>query len=704
MRIAIDAEYNRPSDPDMGLLCVSVMQDDGKGHTFWVEDFAESLKFAEYMKKREGATLLCYYGSLAEVRVLMALGIDPYKYKWHDLSLSWNWLRNKDNRYSYGNLLKVMGGKIVLLQKSVPPVAVAYKKASKEEKDQAKLENLAEAKSQGANSTEEVGKGLLDCLYFFGVLSGEELKDAAIEKAEMHKQIVHGGKEWIQSNKTRIMDYCYTDVSLLFDLEAILKTELAKVLAEPTLFFDFKQPQSMIPFPQGVAEYITPDMVIEKMGNWCCLTGIYGYRGLPLNKKRMDTIRDKAQNILRDLQMAWNEEEDYPLYEVRKSTHRTYPYIRETIVASQELKDIWCKAQEERLNIDWNRTESGQYDTDKKYLETLVAGDDCPIKRYLRHKKAISSITGFAQDGKGIWDSVGSDYVNRPNYNPYGTQTGRNGHKSSSFIFAGPHWTRCVVEPPKGKVLLEFDYGSEEVWIAGCASKDDALMKSYLSADVYWSYMAFTGAVPIEIGIPTEEQRSQEPWAKYAKLRSPYKTIFLSISYGAQAKSLYQAVATSTGNADLTIEDGKKWLREFQEAYPQYAEWKEILLDYYAQGYQLMLPDFYRLGVDNMSPLSTANMPIQGTGSTILRVACKMLYEQGIEVISTMHDAITVLCDEQLADVTAKRVEKLMSDAAKIVLEADGMKVGDAEIVKHGETWLHGRGKADYKRFEKYFS
>lgn len=277
------------------------------------------------------------------------------------------------------------------------------------------------------------------------------------------------------------------------------------------------------------------------------------------------------------------------------------------------------------------------------------------------------------------------------------------------IVNAGPNHRFAMVVGGTCVIAHNCDYGSQEVFIAGSISGDKNLKNAYSSADVYMYYAQLTGMYPKDLPIPTEDQRSEEWFKPYKKVRSISKTLNLSMQFGAGAKAVAAAVRDATKDLSITDEQGYKWVEEYHDAYEDYYYLTKEIKDFYtgkkiSDKLGIMLVDGWRMGTDNPSPLSAGNLPIQGLGSVILREACRMLDDAGIYVIATLHDAVTVYCKEEEAEEIGKQTSVIMQEAAKKILGEYGMKVGHPEILKHGELWLHSeKAQAHWAKLKSHF-
>jgi DNA polymerase-1 len=100
---------------------------------------------------------------------------------------------------------------------------------------------------------------------------------------------------------------------------------------------------------------------------------------------------------------------------------------------------------------------------------------------------------------------------------------------------------------------------------------------------------------------------------------------------------------------------------------------------------------------ENANPRSLRNFPMQANGAEMLRVACCLAWERGIEVCAPVHDAVLICAplDRLDADISAMRA--CMAEASRVVL--DGFELGtDAHVVEHPERYMDPRGAVTWNR------
>ena len=713
---AIDFEFNHPSSPGMGLISCSLFLDN-KLFNYWLRDPVDMLLLTGHLNEiKYTHTLVGYSIQQAEARCVAAMGLNPNEWQWRDLLAEWQWLRNCDNKYKYGKIIDNAG----FPKFTVPPKMRVGKKASQEEIDYAaevNQEYLDDIKQASVDDSphgmevgmEEAGFSMLDCQYFFEAINILQYREAAATKRRVRDGIIIGGsEESIQENRAVITEYNAGDVADLLDLADAITEAMKEAAAEPHL-------------QMYKGELIEPVLDAGKiqldLGDWCARLAKYGYRGIPLNKDRLQRLLKVIPELTKESKGNWNKDYiDTPIYrmgfsatmlEKRSTPLLKSPYIGGELTADSEMLSRLIGTFAEENHIEWPRTRTGQFDTSAKVIERYATGESI-IKQYQRHKNHLSSMKAFTErDGKiDAMGYIGNDWKQRPDFGAYGTQSSRNAAKAKSFCFLGSHWMRILVDPEPGFTLIECDYSGQEVLIGAVLSGDSNLLKTYLSPDVYMTYAQLTGMYPSNMPIPTEEERAKEWFKPYKLTRSIAKTLFLSMQYGAGFKNVAAAVRDATKDSSISDEQGREWVAGFADAYPDYAALvREFKMKYKEQGYRVVLQNGWRMGPDNQSLLSASNVHVQGTGACVLMEACKLCDEAQIPVIATLHDALTFYCPEEYAEGMAAEGSRLMRQAAFNVLGVDHIKIGHPEIVRHGDWWIHSeKAQKAWSRLEKYFA
>jgi DNA polymerase I len=133
-------------------------------------------------------------------------------------------------------------------------------------------------------------------------------------------------------------------------------------------------------------------------------------------------------------------------------------------------------------------------------------------------------------------------------------------------------------------------------------------------------------------------------------------------------------------------------LRAHRETYPKFWRWSDSVVDdaVLTGSLQTTFGWTLRLG-QGANPRAVRNFHMQAGGAEMLRSACCLATERGIEVCAPVHDALLICAPiERLSeDVAATRAA--MGEASRIVL--DGFEVRtEAKIVRHPDRYSDKRG------------
>lgn len=339
-----------------------------------------------------------------------------------------------------------------------------------------------------------------------------------------------------------------------------------------------------------------------------------------------------------------------------------------------------------RQGILWPRTPKGRLQTNDGAFEEL--SKSYPQLTLLKELRRTPS--GL----KEIKLVVGKDGHNRTHLFPLNSRTGRNQPSSTQFILQNAKWLRQLIIPPKSKAIIHADYSQQEFLIAAVLSADSNMLKAYKSGDPYLHTAILSGEAP--------------QWAtkeSHPNLRDKYKTLVLSVQYGCGVKALGRKV----GGESLA----SKLLADHKKAYPDYWEWTHRVVAK-AAAYQPLKtilgweiksdPLAWKSGLieekRKLNERSVINWPVQSTGADILRMATLMAVEQGLQVIATQHDSITVLCDESSADDTKVQLERYMQQASMALLHGEVLRT-ESKTIFEGERFSDPDGE---KMFETVMS
>ena len=322
--------------------------------------------------------------------------------------------------------------------------------------------------------------------------------------------------------------------------------------------------------------------------------------------------------------------------------------------------------------IDWPHTETGRLQLDQDTFRDMAKRYPQmePLKE-LRHALGELRLEKLA---------IGPDDRNRVLLSPFGASSGRNTPSNNKFIFGPSVWLRGLVKPPAGRALAYVDWKSQEVAIAAKLSGDPALLEAVQSGDPYLTFAKMAGLVP-----PDATKRSHKA------IREMCKTCVLGTNYGMQAQSL----AMRTG---LSAIDAQDLLRRLAQTFPTFTAWADHVVDVGQLTGYLSTVFGWTLRTEN-SPRSTTlrNFPMQANGAEMLRLACCLATERGVQVCAPVHDAVLVEGDVDGIDDTVAATRAAMAEASRIVL--DGLEVDtDVEIIRWPDRYADERGRVMWER------
>ena len=322
--------------------------------------------------------------------------------------------------------------------------------------------------------------------------------------------------------------------------------------------------------------------------------------------------------------------------------------------------------------IDWPRATTGRLQLDQDTFRDMA-------KRYpqleplkdLRHALSELRLEKLA---------VGLDDRNRTLLSPFGASSGRNTPSNTRFIFGPSVWLRGLIKPPEGRALAYVDWKSQEVYIAAQLSGDRALLDAVLSGDPYLVFAKMAGLAP-----PDATKQSHKA------IRDLCKTCVLGTNYGMQAQSL----AARTG---LSVIGAQDLLQRLARAFPTFTAWAEHVANVgQLTGYLSTVFGWTMRTESVVRSTTLRNFPMQANGAEMLRLACCLATERGVQVCAPVHDALLIEGDASRIDDVVATTRAAMAEASRIVL--GGLEVGtDVEVIAWPDRYADPRGRVMWER------
>ena len=268
--------------------------------------------------------------------------------------------------------------------------------------------------------------------------------------------------------------------------------------------------------------------------------------------------------------------------------------------------------------------------------------------------------------------AVGKDKRNRTSLRPFASRTGRNQPSANAFIFGNAAPARFLVQPEPGRGLALIDWCQQEFGIAAALSEDGGMTAAYLDEDPYIKFAELAGAAPVGATAKT-----------HPAVREQYKTCALGVQYGMSARGLARILGNSLSAATNLLEHHKR-------VFPKFWLWSDDIESRGLLYGELQSVFGWQVKVDaDANPRFLRNFPMQANGAEMMRLACCLVTEAGIEVCAPLHDAL--LIEAPLADleIAVGQTQRLMAEASSVVLDGFELR-SEAKIVRHpdhlGET------------------
>jgi DNA polymerase I len=317
--------------------------------------------------------------------------------------------------------------------------------------------------------------------------------------------------------------------------------------------------------------------------------------------------------------------------------------------------------------LPWPRRESGKLDlSDDAFRQAARTYDVVAPLRELRSALSEMRLNDLA---------IGRDGRNRTLLSPFRARTSRNQPSNSKFIFGPSVWLRSLIKPPEGHGVAYIDYEQQEFGIAAALSGDGQMLKAYLTGDPYLAFAKQAGAVPADATKETD-----------GPVRELFKQCALGVQYGMAECGL----ALRLGEPPVVARD---LLRAHAETYAKFWKWSDRVVDnavivgsiYSVFGWSL------HLGV-GANPRALRNFPMQANGAEMLRLACCLATERGIEVVAPVHDALLICAPLDRLEFDVAATQAAMAEASRIVLDGFELR-SEAKVVRYPDRYSDPRGE-----------
>jgi hypothetical protein len=317
--------------------------------------------------------------------------------------------------------------------------------------------------------------------------------------------------------------------------------------------------------------------------------------------------------------------------------------------------------------IPWPRLPSGSLALDDATFREMARAYPAEIGpiREVRHALSQLKLHELA---------VGRDGRNRCLLSAFGSRSGRNQPSNSAYIFGPSTWLRSLIKPEPGRAVAYVDWSQQELAIAAYLSGDQAMQQAYQSGDFYLAFAVMAGAAPLDATKAT-----------HAAVREQFKAVSLGVLYGLSEHGLARRLG-------VPLCTGRLLLQRHKEVFQHYWAWSDQVEMQGMLGGTLRTVFGWQMHASaHANPRSLRNFPMQANGAEMLRLACCLCTEHGIQVCAPVHDALLVEASLEAIESIVAQTQALMQQASLLVLPGFPLRT-EAKIVRYPERYLDPRG------------
>jgi hypothetical protein len=318
-------------------------------------------------------------------------------------------------------------------------------------------------------------------------------------------------------------------------------------------------------------------------------------------------------------------------------------------------------------DIPWPRLPSGNLSLDDDCFKEMARAYPMEIGpiREVRHTLSQLKLHELA---------VGRDGRNRCLLSAFGSRSSRNQPSNSAYIFGPSTWLRSLIKPEPGRAVAYVDWSQQELAIAAYLSGDPAMQEAYQSGDFYLTFAVMAGAAP-----------SDATKVTHAAVREQFKTVCLGVLYGLSEHGLARRLG-------VPLSTGRLLLQHHKDVFRRYWAWSEQVEMQGMLGGTLRTVFGWQMHTSaHANPRSLRNFPMQANAAEMLRLACCLCTEQGIQVCGPVHDALLVEASDDEMEAVVAQTQALMQEASLLVLPGFPLRT-EAKIVRYPERYQDPRG------------
>jgi DNA polymerase family A len=322
----------------------------------------------------------------------------------------------------------------------------------------------------------------------------------------------------------------------------------------------------------------------------------------------------------------------------------------------------------------WPRLPSGQLALDEDTFKEMARAYPVEIGPIREVRSTLAQLT--------LRDlAIGHDGRNRCNLWAFSSRSSRNQPSNSHFIFGPSAWLRSLIKPGRGRALAYCDWSQQELAIAAYLSGDTAMQAAYRSGDFYLAFAIQAGVAP-----PHATKQT------HAAVRDRFKIVSLGVMFGLSESGIARKL-------DIPLPEAQRLLQHHKEVFHQFWAWSDQVEIQGMLGGSLHTVFGWRMYAGD-NPRSLRNFPMQANGAEMLRLACCLCTERGIDVCAPVHDALVVEADVDRIEVVVAQTQAAMEEASLLVLPGFPLRT-EATIVRYPDRYHDPRGSQIWESVQR---
>jgi hypothetical protein len=211
------------------------------------------------------------------------------------------------------------------------------------------------------------------------------------------------------------------------------------------------------------------------------------------------------------------------------------------------------------------------------------------------------------------------------------------------------------------------------------------MLEAYLSGDPYLAFAKQARALPADAIKKGNEH-----------VRNLFKQCALGVQYGISARAL-------SARLDQPEIVTRGLLRLHYETYRTMWKWSDAIVDFAFLNNRLRTNYGWAVHITSKTnPRSVMNFPMQAHGAEMLRIACCLGIERGVEICAPVHDAVLICAPIARLESDIATMRQAMAEASRLVLCGFELRTAvEPEPIHYPHRYMDDRGRTMWARVMK---